>query len=211
MNNPFKVVDNFYVFPKQFKIFICYSLIIIIIMMVGICYPMLCLIGIVMGGIASSIKPEYIENFKLLKNSLFDDEGRIDFNKFGLNVLEKPIDLESYLKSNFTDTADNNPYGNVLITEILDNPKRKPALPSFNNNVDADILDKTKNFIQTLNPTLKNSNKQLFGDIYDKFTLNQYNRVFYTTPNTEIPNNQEAYIKYLYGGMNKEKNKEQIK
>lgn len=211
MNNPFKVVDNLHIFPKQFKTFICYSLIIIIIIMVGIRYPMICITGILIGAGLTSLKPDYIENFKLLKNSLFDDEGKIDFNKFGLNVLEKPIDLEVYLKNNFTETTDNNPYGNVLITEILDNPKRKPALPAFNSIVEQDITEKTKNFIQTLNPTLKNSNKQLFGDIYDKFTLNQYNRIFYTNPNTEIPNNQETYIKYLYGGMKKEKNKEQFK
>ena len=55
--------------------------------------------------------------------------------------------------------------------------------------------------VQKLNPGIKNTNQQLFGSMTDQFYLDQSNRVFNSTPNTRIPNDQGAFAEYLYGDM----------
>jgi Family of unknown function (DUF5762) len=112
-----------------------------------------------------------------------------------------PDTLKSYLKSDFTTVNKKNPLGNVLLTEIMDNPTRKPAPPSFNTEVYEDINVSTKKMVQSLNPGIKNTNKQLYGDLGEQFEFDQSQWSFYSTPNTKIPNDQGAFANYLYGDM----------
>ena len=42
--------------------------------------------------------------------------------------------------------------------------------------------------VQSLNPGIKNTNKQLFGDLGEKFEFDQSMSRFYSTPNTKIEN-----------------------
>jgi hypothetical protein len=94
-----------------------------------------------------------------------------------------------------------NPFSNVLLTDIADDPQRKPAPPSFNPDVDEDIVRSTKKMVQELNPGIKNAQKQLFGDLYNNFELDQSNRAFYSTANTKVANDQGAFGEFLYGYM----------
>ena len=55
--------------------------------------------------------------------------------------------------------------------------------------------------IQSLNPEIKNTNKQLFGDLGEKFGFDQSMWQYYSTPNTKIPNDQGAFADFLYGDM----------
>ena len=112
-----------------------------------------------------------------------------------------PVTLESVLKENFYMTNKKNPLSNVLLTEIMDDPLRKSAPPSFNVDVADDITTATKKTIQYLNPGIKNTNKQLFSTLTDNFYLDQSNRNFFSTANTKIPNDQGAFADYLYGDM----------
>ena len=112
-----------------------------------------------------------------------------------------PDTLKSYLKSDFEPTTKRNPLGNVLLTEITDNPTRKSAPPSFNTEVYEDINVSTKKMIQGLNPGIKNTNKQLFGDLGEQFEFDQSQWSFYSTPNTKIKKDQGAFADYLYGDM----------
>jgi hypothetical protein len=112
-----------------------------------------------------------------------------------------PETLKTYLKSDFEEVNKNNPLGNVLLTEIMDNPQRKPAPPSFSTEVYEDISDTTKKMIQKLNPGIKNTNKQLFGDLGEKFEFDQSMWQYYSNPNTKIPNDQGAFADFLYGDM----------
>ena len=53
-----------------------------------------------------------------------------------------------------------------------------------------------------MNSGIKNTSKQLYDSLWDKFELDQSNRVFYTTPNTRVePGNQSAFGQWLYGTM----------
>lgn len=135
-----------------------------------------------------------------------DKEGFKNMDKNGYlqptNItISNPETLETYLKSDFEPTNKKNPLGNVLLTEITDNPQRKAAPPAFNTEVYEDINNSTKKMVQFLNPDIKNTNKQLFGDLGEKFEFDQSMWYYYSTPNTKIPNDQGAFANYLYGDM----------
>ena len=116
-------------------------------------------------------------------------------------IYSSPVPLESALKSDFKMGNIKNPFSNVLLTDIADDPQRKPAPPSFNPDIDEDIVRTTKKMVQELNPGIKNAQKQLFGDLYNNFEFDQSNRVFYSNANTKVANDQGAFGKFLYGYM----------
>lgn len=118
-----------------------------------------------------------------------------------LNKMINPSNLESALKNNFKMGDKKNPFSNVLLTDIADSPERKAAPPSFNPEVDEEIVRSTKKMVQSLNPGIKNAQKQLFGDLYNNFELDQSNRAFYSTANTKVANDQGAFAQFLYGYM----------
>lgn len=113
-----------------------------------------------------------------------------------------PITLEKVLKSNYYDSDKKNPLGNVLLTEIDDTPNRKAAPPAFNPEIYEDINSSAKKTIQYLNPGIKNTNKQLFGDLWQNYDFeNSAMRPFFSTPNTKVTQDQGAFAQYLYGNM----------
>jgi len=113
-----------------------------------------------------------------------------------------PVTLESVLKSEFKEGNKKNPFSNVLLTQIMDDPDRKSAPPAFNVDVSEDITRNVKKEVQMLNPGIKNTDKQLYGDMWQNFELDQSNRVFYSTPNSEVePGNQSAFGQFLYNNL----------
>jgi len=112
-----------------------------------------------------------------------------------------PVTLDAVLRTEFKEGNKKNPFSNVLLPQINDEPERKAAPPSFNVDCDEDITKNVKRAVQMMNPGIKNTNKQLFGDLWQQFQLDQSNRVFYSTPNTRVANDQGAYGQYLYGYM----------
>jgi hypothetical protein len=73
------------------------------------------------------------------------------------SMLKDPVTLKSVLRSNFHPTTKKNPFGNVLLTDIGDEPNRLAAAPSFNPDVYEDINKATKQQTQMLNPTIINT------------------------------------------------------
>jgi len=113
-----------------------------------------------------------------------------------------PVTLDSVLKSEFKEGTKKNPFSNVLLTQINDDPERKSAPPSFNVDCDEDITKNIKRSVQMMNPGIKNTNKQLFGDLFQEFELDQSNRAFFSTANTRVqPGDQASFAQYLYGTM----------
>jgi len=119
----------------------------------------------------------------------------------GNEVNGNQVSLEAVLNSDFKQGTKKNPFSNVLLTQIVDDPDRKSAPPTFNVTVDEDITKNVKRSIQMMNPGIKNTNKQLFGDLYQEFELDQFARQLYSTPNTRIENDQSAYAQYLYNDL----------
>lgn len=138
---------------------------------------------------------DMLENFEVQGNEvtgMFDNKPKSFVN---------PVTLDAVLTTEFKEGNKKNPFSNVLLTQINDEPNRKAAPPSFNVDVDEDITKNVKRAVQMMNPGIKNTNKQLFGDLWQQFELDQSNRVFYSTPNTRVANDQGAYGQYLYGWM----------
>lgn len=138
---------------------------------------------------------EMLENFDVQGNEvtgMFDNKPKSYVN---------PVTLDNVLSSDFKEGTKKNPFSNVLLTEINDEPNRNAAPPAFNVDVDEDITKSVKKSVQMMNPGIKNTNKQLFGDLWEQFQLDQSNRVFYSTPNTRVMNDQGAYSQYLYNNM----------
>ena len=116
--------------------------------------------------------------------------------------ITNPVTLETVLNDEFKEGNKRNPFSNVLLTQINDEPERKSAPPSFNTSVDEDITKNIKRTVQMLNPGIKNTNKQLYGDLWQNFLLDDSNRVFYSTANTRIePGDQGAFAQFLYNDL----------
>jgi hypothetical protein len=115
--------------------------------------------------------------------------------------LDSNTTLKPYLQQEFHPVGRKNPMGNVLLTEIMDNPDRKSAPPSFNPEVYDEINSATKKAVQRMNPDIKNTSKQLYGDLASNFEYDLSMRNFYTMPNTRVTNDQGAFQEYLYGTM----------
>lgn len=116
-------------------------------------------------------------------------------------TITNPVTLETILRSDFHPTTKKNPFGNVLLTDIMDNPNRKAAAPSFNPDVYDEIDSSVKKQTQMLNPGIINTNKQLYGDLKDNYDLDNSMMQFYSMPNTRVTNDANAYAKWLYGNM----------
>ena len=128
-------------------------------------------------------------------------EGMTNYNDKKSNIIRNPETLETFLKTDFKEGTKKNPFSNVLLTQINDEPERKSAPPAFNVDVSEDITKNVKEAIQYMNPGIKNTDKQLFGDLWSNFELDQSNRRFFSTANTRVSNDQTAYANFLYGNM----------
>ena len=150
--------------------------------------------------------------FKMRKQKLTKDMMKEGFfveenNQPGVfkqksKTIINPVTLDSVLNDEFKEGNKRNPFSNVLLTQINDDPERKSAPPAFNVSVDEDITKNIKKSVQMMNPGIKNTNKQLYPDLWQNFLLDDSNRVFYSTANTKImPGDQGALGQYLYGNM----------
>jgi hypothetical protein len=116
------------------------------------------------------------------------------------DVLNTPAKLKSALKKTFHGPTPNNPFGNLLLTEITDDPERKAAEPAFNPYAEEASRNNMKAQVQEQTPGI-DTDKELFGDLYDNFTLDNSMQRFYTTANTRVANDQGAFAQFLYGDM----------
>jgi len=138
----------------------------------------------------------------VLMDSLDNKSKRENFSisdKKNMKVNGK--ELSPFLEKKFYPTKDKNVTANVLLPQIKYDPQRKPAPPSFNNEVYGDINQQMKKNIQKLNPGIKDTDEQLFGDLGENFEFDQSMRSFYSMPSTQIPNDQSSFANYLYGDM----------
>lgn len=112
----------------------------------------------------------------------------------------------NFINNNYQEPKTSNPLMNVALTDYKEDPKRKPAAPSFNPVVEENINEKTKDFVVS---QFNNSTEcedqyiksRLFQDLGDNFVFNQSMRNFYSTPNTTIPNDQKGFADFCYGDM----------
>jgi len=101
-------------------------------------------------------------------------------------LVEKP----NILKNNYTVPTKKNPLMNIMMDDYKYNKDKKPAAPSYNENI-----------LKQINETAKNPNSELYKNLGDNLKYENSMQNFYTMPNTKIPNDQEAFAKFCYGGM----------
>ena len=95
--------------------------------------------------------------------------------------------------SNFTQPTTANPLMNVLLPELNGNPLRKEAAPSFHPATEAKINESVRKQ-NDLDPLL-------FKGMKNDLDLDLSMRNFYTNPNTSVPNKQDEFAQFCYGGM----------
>jgi len=88
----------------------------------------------------------------------------------------------------YTQPSKNNPLGNVLLTDYIDNPKRPPAAPAYEPPIQKAINN------STMDP-------RLFLDLGDNLSFDRSMRNFYAMPNTKIPCDQKGFAEFCYGNM----------
>ena len=131
-----------------------------------------------------------------------------NFKKEGLEAFTNSEELTKSITSPnvYSQPSVSNPCMNVLPTDYIDNPQRRPAAPAFNSVIEKDInVNTAKMVVDKLK--IPNVEEKLFRDIGDNFGFNQSMRQFYTTANSQIPNKQGAFAKWCYGDMSSCKEK----
>ena len=98
----------------------------------------------------------------------------------------------------------NNPFGNVLMTDYKFNPNKKEVNAEYTPDLENSINKKIKEFIVEENGD-NNEIYNLFNNVGDQMTFEQNNRQFYTNPSTTIPNKQDDFLKFCYGTLPSEK------
>jgi hypothetical protein len=93
------------------------------------------------------------------------------------------------LPKNYTMPTDANPFMNVLLTDIQDNPNREDAAPTSRTDVKKAIY---KAFQQT---------SDLYMDTTDVFDQAQAMRTFHTIQSAKVPNDQDGFLKWLAKGF----------
>jgi hypothetical protein len=116
---------------------------------------------------------------------------------------ESPADLfkPAGLTNVFREPDSSNPFGNVLVTDYIYDPKRKPAPPAFNQKVNDDIIEKAKEVVRNANPDQPDITEKLFKDLGDQYVFEQSLRPFHSTASTTIPNDQQSFSEFCYGSM----------
>ena len=101
----------------------------------------------------------------------------------------------------FDGPSSTNPFSNVLLPDYEFNPQKKPAPPSFNQNVNSTILDKAKQLVIDQNPGQPDIADKLFTDLGEQFVFEQSLQPFYSNSATTIPNDQAGFADFCYGSM----------
>jgi hypothetical protein len=214
-NDPTIIFNKNYIFELWPTTNMCYeqklnaiTRLIILITILGYILTMstrILLVGVLtLAGIFILFKMRKQKITKAMMNEGFTVQGNEATGLFNIkpDTFVNPVTLDAVLRTEYKEGNKKNPFSNVLLTQIMDEPNRKSAPPSFNVDVDEDITKNVKKAVQMMNPEIKNSNKQLYGDLWERFELDQSDRAFYSTANTRVePGDQAAYSQFLYGNM----------
>lgn len=110
------------------------------------------------------------------------------------NLFPNGKDIESFTEQKkeskaYTMPTQNNPFMNVILTDIPDNPNREDAAPTNRRDVKAEIY---KNFQKT---------SDMYLDTSDLFDQTQAMRTFHTLQSAKVPNDLDGFKKWLSKGL----------
>ena len=107
----------------------------------------------------------------------------------------------SEIKKNVDVSTEENPYSNVMINSNID---KKMAPPAYNEEIKQEINNNVRKQITNNNETNKDIQK-IFNEEGDKKEFEGSLRSFYSTANTEIPNDQAGFTEFCYGNLDRSK------
>lgn len=81
-----------------------------------------------------------------------------------------------------------NPFMNILVTDYVNHPHRKPACSLLNREIQSEVRDLY--------------NDRLYLEVDDIWEKRNGQREFITQPNTTIPNDQEGFARWLFDNPN---------
>lgn len=111
------------------------------------------------------------------------------YNLFPNGKTLEPFTEKMTRNTVYTMPSQNNPFMNVLLTDIPDNPNREDAAPTNRRDVKADMY---KNFQKT---------SDIYMDTTDLFDQTQAMRTFHTLQSARVPNDLDGFKKWLSKGM----------
>jgi len=150
----------------------------------------LMVISIIMYYYINFLKKEpFVANIKNIKSIL----NNVDVNE---NINE--------INNNYTMPTIKNPLMNVDLTELSQKKNRKIAAPSFNKKIQKKIKNSIENIV-TDNFEDNKIKEKILNDKQENIILDRSMLNFYSTANTEVPNNLDNYKNFLYGNMKSNK------
>lgn len=102
--------------------------------------------------------------------------------------LESYIDYVQPTSRQYTMPTPDNPFMNVVLTDITDNPDRPDAAPLSDKEVRSQVY---KAFQQT---------RDIYMDTSDLFDQTQAMRTFHTLQSAKVPNDQDGFLSFLAKG-----------
>jgi len=123
----------------------------------------------------------------MLYKSKAGNKKKIETVKEEFSNLKEKFDED---ENKFKKPTKNNPMMNIMLGD--NNMKRKPAAPAYDEKIEEEINQKAANI---------GLEKDLFRDLGDSIAFDHSMRQFHTMPNTQTPNDQEAFAKFCYGDM----------
>ena len=133
----------------------------------------------------TKLQKQKMESFST-KDDLDDEELKSSLQSHEI-VFDKPSSL--------------NPFSNVLLPDIDENPNKFPAPPTFDNAIEENIIESAKQMVMEQNDSQEDLDEKLFRDLGDKFIFEQSLQPFYPNPSTTLPNDQAAFVQFCYGSM----------
>jgi len=121
-----------------------------------------------------------------------------DDEREGFETHDNGADIPTNAADIFDVPQSNNPMSNVLLTDYQTNPQKRPAPPCILTNDQTNLVTSA---IQKMNPTNPYLDERLFMGTGDRLEFDQSMRSFYSTPSTTIPNDQQGFADFCYGGM----------
>ena len=103
-------------------------------------------------------------------------------------TIESKEGMTSINEGIYTKPTKENPFMNVLLNEYIHNPSRPQAASIDNPEIRNDID--------------KHFNHNLYKDVDDVWGKANSQRQYYTTPNTQIPNDRDAFAKWCFQDPN---------
>ena len=115
--------------------------------------------------------------------------ARNSANAFSRKVTDESLKFSEPTQKECTKPTLNNPFGNMLHYEILDNPTRGSACQIEATLDDPGVREEVE----------ENFNFNLYKDVSDIWSKNNSQRQFYTVPVTEVASRQGEFAEWLYG------------